>query len=261
LVVTLYPFYYNTLTTDVEFYKNYSFEINYTVSNVAITDLSANKPEYELGETVTTHLGIENAGVAQDVVVSALVRRYGTAEVVDGLLLETLSDLGGAAAFTPQWNSSGAGPGLYYVEVTLKDAGGDILDRQTEMFRLGIAAGKIASFTVTPESFDPGDSVSVSLVFSNTGTLPITGTAVVRVLDGTGETVQEFQHNVNDLAPGLTTSLDDVWDTSGLAGGTYNAVGFVAYDSTSTDPMTATVNAAGASPASNIYLPLVLRDT
>jgi hypothetical protein len=256
LVVTMYPFYYNTLTTDVEFYKHYAFEINYTVSTVTAT-VATDKAEYGPGDIVTVHVGLDATGDPQDVVVSALVMRYGTTEVVDGLLLETLSGQSGPAAFSPQWDSSAAEPGLYYVEVTLRDAGGDVLDRQTETFALGVSAGAITGFTVAPEQFEAGDGISVTLVFSNTGTVEITGSAVVQVLDQADETVQEFHHDVTDLSPGNDVSFDDVWDTSGVTGTTYTLVGYVQYGSTATDPVTATVSTVGA--ASQIYLPVVLR--
>ena len=129
-----------------------------------------------------------------------------------------------------------------------------MLDRQTEMFRLGIISGETTTFTATPTYFDIGDSINVSLVFSNTGTVNITGTAVIRVQDKAGETVQEFWHDVTDLAPGNAVSLDDAWDTSGAEEGTYSILGYVLYDSMATDPMAAVV-----STEARIYLPVILK--
>ena len=104
--------------------------------------------------------------------------------------------------------------------------------------------------------FGEGDEETrrISLVFSNTGTVNITGTAVIKVQAEGGETGQEFRHEVADLAPGNAINFDDVWDTSGEEEVTYSIVGYVLYDSMATDPMTAVV-----STQASIYLPVVLK--
>ena len=185
LNITMYPFYYNPLTSDVQFYKNYSFAISYTVTAVGITNLKTDRDAYRQGERVVVDIDLNNAGEV-DVIVNAAAKRYGTDEVVDGLLLHTLQELAGPASFSPQWDSNGFEPGYYYVEVTLQEPGGNVLDRRTEMFRLGISSGEITSLTATPAYFSIGDHISISLVFSNTGTVNITGTARIQVQDESG---------------------------------------------------------------------------
>ena len=128
------------------------------------------------------------------------------------------------------------------MEVTLKGTGGDMLDRQTEMFRLGISSGEIARFTATPECFEIGDEIGIAMEFKNNGTVNITGTAVMRVLNSTGDAAHEFRHNVTNLTPSGSVSFSDAWDTSGEeAGASYRVLGYVLYDSRSTDPATVTV--------------------
>lgn len=242
LVIVMYPFHYNPLTTDVRFYRNYSFEISYTISPVTLTTLTTDRNEYQQGDTVMADIGLNNSGEPQDIVFSASVKRYGSGEIASGLLLRTLEEFTGLASFSPQWNSSGVEPGYYSVEVTLTDTAGDILDRRTEMFRLGISSGEIASFTATPECFDIGDEIGIEMVFRNTGTVNITGTAVIRVLNSTGDTTEEFRHNVTNLTPSGSVSFSDVWDTSeAVAGSSYTIIGYVLYDSRSTDPAMVTV--------------------
>jgi len=241
LVIIMYPFYYNPLTTDVRFYRNYSFDINYTVSTVAITTLSTDRDEYQQGDTVMVDIGLNNSGEAQDVIVSALIKRYSTEEVVDGLFLRTLKNFTGLASFSPQWDSSGFEPGYYYVEVTLKDTGGNVLDRRTEMFRLGISSGEITNFTVTPEYFDIGDDIEINMMFNNTGTVNITGSAITRIINSTG-CVVVFRHNVTDLIPSESISFRDTWNTSGADEGSYNILGYVLFDSATAEPVSVTVN-------------------
>jgi parallel beta-helix repeat protein len=241
LVITMYPIYYNPQTTDVRFYKNYNFDINYTVSPVAITSMTTDKNAYQQDDTVKVDIGLNNSGEAQDVIVSASVKQYGSDEVVDGLLLSTLKEFKGLASFSPQWESSGFEPGYYYVEVTLKDTAGNLLDSETQMFRLGISSGEITNFTATPEYFDIGDAVDINMTFNSTGTVDITGTAITKIKNSTGYVAEEFRHNVTDLMPSESISFGDTWDTSGAEEGSYNIIGYVLYDSKATEPVTVTI--------------------
>jgi parallel beta-helix repeat protein len=241
LVIIMYPFYYNPLTTDVRFYKNYSFDINYTVSPVAITTLTTDRNEYQQGDTVMVDIELNNSGDAQNAIVSASVKRYGSGDTVDGLLLRTLKDFEGIASFSSRWDSSGFDPGYYYMEVALKDTNGNVLDRQTEMFRLGISSGEITNFTATPEYFGIGDEIEINMTFNNTGTVNITGRAVIKIGNSTGGIVKEFRHNVTDLTLSESISFIDTWNTSGAEEGSYNIIGYVLYDSKATIPVTATI--------------------
>ncbi len=103
--------------------------------------------------------------------------------------------------------------------MTLRNTSGDILDRKAAQFTVGIAAGEIVSFTVAPDFFEIGAQVAVSLTFINTGTVPLTGTTVVRIQTKVGEMVQGFSHDYGNLAPGSRVSFADAWDTLGAARG------------------------------------------
>jgi hypothetical protein len=254
LEVAVYPFYYNPLTSDVLFFSNYAFEVITTASEVRVTGLATDKPEYQPGEPVLAEVELENAGYTQDVFVSALVKHYGSEEVVGGLLLESLIGLRGASSFSMEWDSSSAEPGTYLIEVTLEDAGGTLLDRSTELFGLGTVGGAITGFQAEPGHFAIGQSINLSLTFENTGTVPVMGTAVIQVRNEADDTVQEFSHEIANLAPGASAALEDAWDTSEAGEGTYRIVAHVAYDSTATDPAVAIV-----STHSRLYLPLVVR--
>jgi len=241
LDIVMYPFYYNPPTTDVKFYKNYSFDIDYIVSPVAITDLSTDKDEYQQGETVLVDIQLNNSAVPQDVVVSAVVEESASGEIVDGLLLSTLEAFTGPASFSPQWESSGFEPGYYSVEVTLEDTAGNVLDRQTEMFRLGIYSGEVTAFTAAPEYFEMGDDIEIDMTFSNTGTVNISGSAVIRILNPSGDLVDEFVHDVTDLMPSESISFDDMWHATEAEKGSYSVVGYVSYDSQATEPAVVTL--------------------
>jgi hypothetical protein len=208
--------------------------------------LETDKLQYAQGEHVEVDIGFEDiVSEGQDVVVSACVKRYDSGEIIDGLLLGTLKNSSGLSSFTPKWDTIGIEPGYYYIEVNLIDTTGNVLDRRTEMFRLGISSGEITDFTATPECFDIGDEVEIEMVFKNNGTVNITGTAVIRVLNSTGDATVEFRHNVTNLTPSGSISFSDEWGTSGAeAGSSYKIIGYVLYDSRSTDPATFTVRNA-----------------
>jgi len=243
LAITIYPFYYNSLTTDVKFYKNYSFNINYTVPTVEITKLETDKHIYERGEKVAVDIELDNSGTEkEDVLVDAVIREESSDRVVSGLYLRSLKDLRGKAAFSSIWNSSGFEPGYYGIEVELKDVHGVLLDRKMESFRLGVSSGEITRFTATPEIFDPGDEINISMTFNNTGTVNITGNAIIKILNSSGDMVEMFTHNITNLIPSENVSFCDTWNTSGAEEGSYDIVGYVSYDGKVTDPVTAVVS-------------------
>ncbi len=258
LNIVMYPLQYNPLTTDARFYGNYSFDINWTVSPLTVTSSATDKDAYEQGETVAVDIALSNSGEGQDAIVSAVIKRYGSGEIVDGLLLTTLGGLGGEASFSPQWDTTGFEPGAYYVEVTVEDTAGTLLDRRTEVFQVGIASGEVTHFSAMPRYFDVGDTISASLTFQNTGTVDLSGTALISVRDEAGAVVEEFAHDIADLSPGNSIQFDDIWDTSGAEEGSYTLVGYVAYISMTTDPVFASVSTGRAEVS--LYLPIICKN-
>lgn len=136
LVIVLYPFYYNPETTEVKFYKNYRFSIEYIVSRIAITALTTARDTYELGDRIPIDIQINNSGEAQDITINIVIKQYGLEEIVDGLPLRLLRNLAGNASFTVTWDSGNAEAGFYYAEVTLTDTEGNMLDRKAREIAL-----------------------------------------------------------------------------------------------------------------------------
>jgi hypothetical protein len=255
LQLQIYPFYYNPQTTDVKFYQDYSFNIEVTTSTVDIHVLATDAKVYAPGDAVAVDLWLRNSGNPQDVIVDAVVVDRSSGDPVDGLMLEALNALAGLASFHTAWDSGGVDPGRYGIDVEIREGSGKVLDGATVDFELGIHAGEITSLTAAPELFDIGDTIAISTCFKNTGTVPMTGTAIVEVQALSGfTTTASFTHTVAGLAPLTTVVLDDDWDTSGVDEGSYRVVGHVKYHSTSTDPVAVTVGTLA-----HVYLPLVLR--
>ncbi len=253
LFVEITPFVYNTLTAEADFYQHYEFRVISTTTAISLTEANAGQAVYPKDAQVTFEIEVVNAGDPTDARVDAVVKRYATDEVVDTLLLETLSGLEGAASFSPRWDSAGAEPGYYVLEVTLLSAEGWTLDRESALFRVGIHAAEITAFEASPGSFDPGDGVDASMTIENAGEVPLSGQAVIEVWDAGGTRIETFTHSVHALNPGATLTLDDTWDTTGVARGTYALRGTLSYDGT-----TLGTEAVSASSWHQVYLPVVL---
>ena len=242
LVIIMYPFTYNPLTTNVTFYRDYLFDIAYTDSPVTITRLQTDGDTYLLGAHVQVTIETINTGGAQDVTVSASVKRSSTSEVVSGLLLRTLKGMAGPASFSPSWDSEGFEAGDYEVEVVLKDAGGAVLDRWTETFSLGLVAGEITDFAVGPQQFNIGDAINASLTFRNTGDVTTSGRTTIKVYNNDGGLVEEFVHNFTNLAPSQQTTFNDVWNTGGKTAGRYYFTATVSFNGNAAEADTVQVS-------------------
>ena len=136
LQLRVYPFFYNSTTTEARFWQQFTFALETVASPLEVRALWTDRAIYEVGQTVTVGLKVESTGEPADAVVDAVVRRYGTDEKLAGLLLESLDALTGAASFTSAWDSANAAPGICYVDVIIADLTGRILDRRTALFRL-----------------------------------------------------------------------------------------------------------------------------
>jgi hypothetical protein len=252
LVIAIFPFYYNTETTDVIFYKNYSFRIGYILSTIQITKLALDKAVYDPSDNVNLDLEVTNPGEAQDIVVSVVIRMGDTDEIVDGLPLRKLKGLQGQASFTTQWDSTGFKPGYHRIDIEIRDDSSNILDRGLTYFTLGTIWGKTTSFTVTPQHFNVGDKIDMSLAFENAGSIEISGACLIQVQNETGEIVKEFNHEFDNLAPGRSLTFTEVWDTYGGKEGAFRIYGYVLYDGEITPPVT-TIVSTNYFPVAELY--------
>lgn len=237
LVISLYPFYYDPATTEVSFYKDYELEIKYIHSALSIISFTIDKDVYDPGDRVMIDLGVNNPGKPQDVVVKTTLREYGSDRIVDSLPVKSLKDLAGEGSISIEWNSKGFDPGFYYVEVALNDTSGNLLDKETERFRLGRPLIEITHFTVEPKHFSIGDSINFSMRLKNTGSMKTTGDAIFRIQES-GKVVKEFRHGFKEIAPGSSLDFNNAWDTKeAKKGAIYYILGYVRYEAQATPPM------------------------
>lgn len=254
LSLVIYPFSYHPLSVESRYYRHYEFTITTTTAALAITHLATGQPGYEPGDLVTVDLRVQNDDPELDVVVEGEIRTASGAPVA-GLLLRSLHSLGGAVTFAPTWDSTGTPPGDYRVAVTLRDAEGAVLDREDVGFRLGTVEGEVTALTVDPTIFARGPLFDISLAFTSTGTVPITGTAIVEVYArGASEITAVLTAPLEDVAPGATATFDTTWDATGVAAQDYRVRGKVQYNGWATPPLTIDL------PASlRLYLPVSMK--
>lgn len=256
LLIEIYAFHYQPLTQKVAFYKDYGFDIEVLTSTVSIEYMALDRAVYDPGDSVSVTLWLSHTGPAEDVTIEATVRDGTGGAYVDGLTLRTLHSFSGTAVYAMGWDSTGTGTGYYALEVALRDDEGQLLDRKTEDFFVGMSSVEVVSLDATPELFHAGDTIDTALVLSNTGSMPVTGTAIVRVQTEDGSTVvATYTHAVENLAPGAGVTVEDAWDSSGASEETYLITGYMLYESKSTPVESITV-----STQMRVYLPLVLRN-
>jgi len=181
LVISMYPFYYDANTTDIQFYKNYSFGISYSISFVKIARLNTDKDIYVRGEEIDIRFETNNSQIPINATVNATIRYYGTNELADSISPQTIDIKPGVTESQIYWNSAGFETGYYLASVELLDPSGYVLDSATKRFRLGVVSGEVTGFSLSPQSIRVGEYTNISLRFSNTGTENISGSAVVRI--------------------------------------------------------------------------------
>jgi len=254
LTIRIYPFFYNSLTTDVKFYKNYHFDIRSIATGVSIAGVRADRGAYRTGDTAVIDVDIAGVTSAQDVILDVRVTGEGLDQPIAGLPLATLQSLRGAASATASWNVGSVAPGYYEVESVLRDTAGNRLDRRTTMIQVNPASGAVTRFAALPEFFRRGEPVALSMTFRNTGTAPITGTMTIRIQDEAQVTMREFDKDVAGLQAGQSTGFDVVWDTTGIQAGRFSATAFVTFDGVATDPVVIALSSV-----KRLYLPVAQR--
>jgi hypothetical protein len=255
LRIHIYPFVYDPATSQARFYKEHTFTVSYTVSGVEIYLVGRGPLGYGAGEETAAILWVENRGQPVDAVVSAVVRSERPGSEAHDLLLQTLADLQGLAHFPLRWETDGFAAGNYMIQVEVRDLNGDLLDSTVTTVQLGIISAEVTGLRVTPDSFGPGDPVVISLDFRNTGTVPISGTAVIQVLSyATHEVSAMFQQEVGPVAPGASAPVSVNWTVPSQGLDTYKIAAYVLYRARSTEPLVAVVRSGRL-----IYLPIVLK--
>ena len=258
LKLVLYPFNYDPAALYSEYSRHFEFNIETVATSVAITKASTDQAQYRLGEDILLSLELSNTDtLAVDAVVSAVLRAGGSGETLDGFTLSGLNGLLGKAQLQLSWSWAdglAVPPGDYSIEITVENLAGQRLASRNVGLRLGEMAGELSQLAVTPQNFQAGDLIGIQLDFANTGELPIDGEAVIQVQTLAGEILSELVAPISGLAAGSVAAVPYSWDSSGVAEGDYQVVGFVRYDSQTTPAVVQSITTL-----ERVYLPLIRR--
>lgn len=242
LAVAVYPFNYDPKTTDVTYYRNYDFDIEYVQSSIALLDLTTDKHSYAPSEPVRVQVAIVNDGEPRDVSARASILRGSTGELVKRLPAQALAAEADTSSTSLELPTRGIPNGDYYADVAISDPEGNVLDKEQVGFRIGIPGGEMTRFDVAPLQFGVGDPVKPTLDFVNTGSISLSGQAVfeVRVKDSI---VATMTHDFEGLAPGRAKQFSDSWNTAGAEKNVlYSVIGYVLYEATATPAERVTVS-------------------
>lgn len=255
LIVTVYPFYYDSAAHNVVFYQDYTFDIETVTATTQIEALTLSETAYRPGQTAVFELLIGNTGEPQDVIVAAEVRSVVSNTTVAGFPLRSLKSLSDTVSLAFEWDTTGVTPGRYDVWVGLYTGDGVLLDSDARDFRVGVISAELTALTATPETFEQaGQPIALSLVVSNTGSTPLNGTAYFIIQDAAGAEVATLSQSITGLAAGQALQIDKTWNPPAVE--SYRIVGYVAYNSTATEARVVTIG-----DTKRIYLPLVLRSS
>ena len=250
----LYPFTYHAATGDALYYRKYQLSIETFPSTAEIVSLEAPWSGNPPGQPVTLEMVVRRTGLPADVIVQPSVRTLATNEILGGLPLMRLHDLVGKALLDIEWDTRPYAADAYQIVVELLDASGRLLDTASEEVRLGTYGAALNLFTASQEHFAPGDSIQLKMGVVNTGTLPISGTAVFLVQEAQSLAVSAmFTVPVEGLAPGVSTKVSADWDSTGASAYSYRVLGYLKYYSRITEPEALRLDRP------RVLLPVVLR--
>jgi hypothetical protein len=238
LAVTVYPFVYNAALGEAYFHNQYSFAVDYVESDVDILALNTDRTTYDPGDRLTMDLLITNPGPEPQTLVlsGAITSTTDDAPVLD-LPCRTLRDVGPAASWTDTLDTRRLLPGSYTLAVVLTTPDGLMLDTQSTTFRIGSPRLDIDTLQPTPTNIMPDQDITLNLTVRNTGSVATSGLAVFSAKDHNGQTVADFEHPFDPIAPGESLVVSDSWNTSQTPDTSYTITAHVLYNGCST-PLT-----------------------
>jgi hypothetical protein len=237
LYILLYPFYYDPGTGDALYYRKHQLAVTTFTSSARIQALDGPSRGNELGQPVHLDLVVSRTGLPADLVVQASVRTRATDQIVGGLPLKTLHDLVGTASLDLAWDTRPYAAGAYMIVVELFDTAGHLLDTAATDVWLGTHGARLTGLTASQDYYAPGDLVTLSLGVRNTGTVPISGTAVFLIQEVEDLSATEvITAPVSRLDPGMSVKVGKVWNTTRFTANGYRVLAYFKFFSQTTEP-------------------------
>ncbi len=231
LLLTIYPCSYSPEAQEMYLYSEFTFEVPVIKNHCFINRIAVESDPIEHGAPVSIDVDIVNSERPIDVELSLALCKYPSeGRPVDPQSRHLLA-IGDFYSFTGQLETGGTGPGYYIVTAIIRDRDGNLLHRQSELVRLGQTDGRIDRLTVGEDLVVNGEPVNYAMHFTNTGTVPLSGSVIFVVKDKNGHRVYRSIREMDFLQPGDSAGFDGVWDTSDTGPGMYQMVCYAKYDS------------------------------
>ena len=242
LLLTVYPFYYNSKTTDYKYLQHYKLNVDFIPTYLQIKSFETEKDVYDPDETV-----IFNADfLYQDTqVIQVLANLYITdinKQVVDSIPMVDLAEIEAEefkASF--EWKNEKQMVGHFQAVLEIRDYDSKLLDFKRTSLQIGRPMVKVHNFSVVPSSIQPGDTVQVNLIIQNVGKIPIDGLLLLKI-QGDDE-VKRFEKKLTSMQPGAYFSLEESWKTIELQKGQkYTCIGTAYYFGEASESKVATLS-------------------
>jgi len=254
LTIQIFPLQYRPLAGEAFFYQDYTFEIITAPAGAQISSLETDQDAYLPGEPVNLSILLHNDPASPaDMLLAVEVNAPGHTTPVDGLPLRLLKSAAGDVWVEQSWDSGGFPPGDYSFNVELLRQDGGLIHAQQTHFKLGITAGEMDQYMVSPQSILPDDEVIIEFDFTNTGSETLAGQAIVEIVGEAPDPVAVLTQEFADLGAHGETHFKFVWQVPFDALGSYRIVAYVQYESQTTPPMEAYVQTP------RFFLPIIAR--
>ncbi|MBN1516643.1 hypothetical protein JXA32_08755 [Candidatus Sumerlaeota bacterium] len=234
LVLTIYPFRILPAQGEAICYHGYSFDVQ-TASDADVKlKLRRNAGVLLPDESTTIAVTLVNSGEAMDVTCDVSIRPFGHDAPTSGMPLRILRDLDSTGTLTLDLSTQGMEEGLYGVEVRIYDAQARLIaENETVMEVLG-ARLELIALQASPEQYNEGDQIALSMTVKNTGGATASGDAILIIRNPAGVEVQRFEEAITGLAPGATQNINVQWDTEGHDREYYIVSGYAEYSGRTT---------------------------
>lgn len=134
LILTVFPFYYDSATTDVAFYRNYVFSVSWNESDTSITGIDVDEDVFELGDPVTGMLDIAHgSGQGIEALLEIQLLDETSGEVVAGVDAQGLGVDEGTVSVDFGVPMGGDEPATYLLRARLTN-GEDVPTRRRRAF-------------------------------------------------------------------------------------------------------------------------------
>jgi PKD repeat protein len=243
LILTIYPFYYNTKTTEYKYVQHYKFSVEFIPSLLHIKKFKADKDVFEPEEPVTFTAGLYNQDSKPANFIGNLLITDLEKKEVDTVPMIDLSELDGENThFSTVWKNEKKLAGTYYGRLEIRDFEGRLIDFKQATFRVGRPKLNLKDFSASLSKVNPGDIVNLSLKVQNSSKILVDGRLQI-IVSEPGKEVKRFEKEFKGLKNGEILSILESWKTIELKKGMiYTLTGIAYYESEATTPMLLTLS-------------------